>query len=521
MSLQIKLLSSSIGMVATLTFPLSGWAGNSFDQQFVYLDELYTVQQGSYHNIVLEKKNQGHGTEYEVREVVPFESTPSTSSRSLSGFSAANQTLYVDDLESRIEGTSGLYEVMLERVADTNPMRFRLRSARKKDTAMSELKEQLTSAEIENFIEEIRRDNNVVGLAVAVTHGQEIIWSQGFGYADQDEQITATANTPFRLGSVSKTFLGVAMMQSVENKLITLEQPINQVSSYPITQLKHPEHPITFRHLANHSSGIQDNWVYECSYYFTASPEKNLYQQLGLGEGYHCPQGFSRDTDTFIQQYVSAGVSGYSPSNSFNSFRPGEHYDYSNVAAGLAAQLIGKVNDQSINQLLRKQVFEPLMMVNTGYFAEDFSAYQYRSQSYLLENDSPVALAEYTFPTYTDGGLYSSANDLGRYLIALGNEGNFLGTQILTPDSIEQLFAAQIEDSDGQQHGLFWSLEGSLAFHTGGDPGVATIVILDRKTKLGVIVLANSSSLEEEESSLELISGVLMSVAQESLAQED
>jgi len=269
---------------------------------------------------------------------------------------------------------------------------------------------------------------------------------------------------------------------------------------------------IRVKHLATHSSGLSDSIVYSCSYFLTTEPQINFYQQLGLLTDSQCPDGFSRDTDHFIQQYTSSGVPGYQLSENFNDYQPGLGYDYSNVGAGLLGQLIGLASGESINHFIQKNIFDPLMMVNSGYSEADFNAYPYRSKNYLASDSGTNEHAEYAYPTYADGSLYSSANDLARYLMALSNKGQLNGQQILTPESIETLFSPLITDDEGSSHGLFWEVEDALIYHSGGDPGVSTLIILNRETQIGIVVLANSTDIMEEDSTVDMITGVLLAL---------
>jgi len=108
---------------------------------------------------------------------------------------------------------------------------------------------------LEAFIEWQMQDKQLPSLSIALVDDQQIVWARGFGYADPDKKIPATAATVYRIGSVSKLFTDIGIMQMVEKGKIDLDAP---VSTY-IPEFK-PDNqfgkPITLRQLMSHRSGL-------------------------------------------------------------------------------------------------------------------------------------------------------------------------------------------------------------------------------------------------------------------------
>ncbi len=107
------------------------------------------------------------------------------------------------------------------------------------------------------------------------------------------------------------------------------------------------------------------------------------------------------------------------------------------------------------------------------------------------------AAPRYDLATFSDGALYSSVDDLSRYLAAIvGGEGSIDGATVLTAASAQALIApAELEVDDGfvDGQGIFWEHYLGLIGHTGGDPGVATAIGYDPETEVGYVVLLNST----------------------------
>ena len=108
---------------------------------------------------------------------------------------------------------------------------------------------------LESFIERQMKDKQLPSLSIALVDDQQIVWAHGFGYADPDKKVPATAATVYRIGSVSKLFTDIGIMQMVEKGKIDLDAP---VSTY-IPEFK-PDNqfgkPITLRQLMSHRSGL-------------------------------------------------------------------------------------------------------------------------------------------------------------------------------------------------------------------------------------------------------------------------
>src|SRR5438874_10275122 len=111
-------------------------------------------------------------------------------------------------------------------------------------------------AELQKLIEEEAADKRLPALSIALIDDQQVVWARGFGFQDRDNKVPAAAETVYRVGSVSKLFTDVAVMQLVEKGQLDLDAPVTKYwpEFKPVTK---PEHkPITLRMLMAHRSGL-------------------------------------------------------------------------------------------------------------------------------------------------------------------------------------------------------------------------------------------------------------------------
>ncbi len=275
------------------------------------------------------------------------------------------------------------------------------------------------------------------------------IFSKGYGFADVDQQRRATADTAFGLGSVSKTVIGVAIMQLVEQGRLSLDTPINSILPFTIDNPKIENEVITVRHLVSHTSSLIDNDdVYDDSYVLQAEAVPALGVML---KNYYLPDG----------EFYDAVLN-------FAATQPGENFQYSNVAAALAAYVVEVVAEQSFDQYVQQHIFHPLQMTNSHYSLEQFPANGV-AIPYGQDNDGQF----YHYPTYPEGLLRSSANDLAAYMVDLITD-----SQLLTQASIASLWTPVLTQIPSLNDGVFWDVDTlngvRTVGHGGSDPGVAS-----------------------------------------------
>ncbi len=142
------------------------------------------------------------------------------------------------------------------------------------------------------------------------------------------------------VGSISKTFTGVAMMRAVQEGRLSLDVDINKYLPFRVVNPHRPDALITLRHLATHTSGIKDRWdVYHGVYRYGGE------RPAPLGD--------------FLADYFGTEGAHYSRDN-FLDARPGALREYSNIGAALAGFIIERAFGESLPAHTRQHIFAPL-----------------------------------------------------------------------------------------------------------------------------------------------------------------
>ena len=111
------------------------------------------------------------------------------------------------------------------------------------------------AADLQHMIEQEMKDQSLPAVSIALVDDQQVVWAQGFGFADPANKTLAAADTIYRVGSVSKLFTDTAIMQLVEKGQIDLDVPVERY--LPDFHPSNPfSKPITLRELMSHRSGL-------------------------------------------------------------------------------------------------------------------------------------------------------------------------------------------------------------------------------------------------------------------------
>ncbi|NOK63983.1 MAG: hypothetical protein GFH27_549325n129 [Chloroflexi bacterium AL-W] len=147
-------------------------------------------------------------------------------------------------------------------------------------------------------------------------------------------------------------------------------------------------------------------------------------------------------------------------------------------------------------------------MNNTGWFLADFP-----DQNVIaLPYDGQEALEHYGYPTWTDGQLRSSVNDIEHFLAMVMNDGTWQGHQILQPETVTQMLEPQFPDitKDDDEQALFWVYKSGLIAHTGGDYGTLTMMFFNPETQIGTVILMNEASEQLQEAIVNILRQVAL-----------
>ncbi len=329
----------------------------------------------------------------------------------------------------------------------------------------------------------------VVGFAVAVVDENGIIFESGYGYADYASKKPYTRHTVQNIASISKTFIGISLLQAEKEGILSMEDPINKHLPFEVIHPRFPDQPILLKHLATHTAGISDDKSYDASYSLLEpmTVEKGEIQKWEYQEMRTISTQKAMSLEAFMRAFFIRKGKLYHKKNFLKS-APGTSYEYSNVGAALAALVLESASGTPFPEWTKKHIFEPLGMDNTGWSVADIDPETYFTHHFMNKKPMP----DYTLSTYPDGGVLTSIHQLGTYLSAT-MQGRLRGNNVLSREAYNELFDAAVDaPSDGGKYGYFWEI-GDDGFwgHTGGDPGVVTVMRVNEATGYGFVMFFN------------------------------
>lgn len=320
---------------------------------------------------------------------------------------------------------------------------------------------------LEAMIDTGMRNDKVTGLSIAIVDDQRVLWARGFGWADAQKKIPASAQTVYRMGSISKLFTTAAALKLVEDGQLALDAPIQSaLPGFRVTPSP-GQAPITARHLMSHHAGLTRD----------------------VGQGMWGPRvGRFRDM-----------VMGLQPDD--QSYPAGLLFSYSNVGMTVLGAAVEQIAGEPFDQHLQRRLLAPLGM-STASFSTALPPSAARPYQAGKPADEP-ALRD-----TPAGGLSASVDDMARFMMMVfANGRNRHGQPVLAPGSVGEMLRVQNAghplDLD-MRTGLGWMLNsigpdtlrnaGLVAHHGGATPHYASQMYLLPEQKLGVIVVANSAN---------------------------
>ena len=349
-----------------------------------------------------------------------------------------------------------------------------------------------TIEELENNLLRIFEDSGLSGISIVITNDAKLLYNKSFGYANVVAKKPYTNTTVQNIGSVSKTFIAAAIMKAQELAKLKLDDPINKYLPFEVVHPKYSEAPITLRHLSQHTSGITDEESYLRAYVLDQPNADYSHLPDDAQEYISIMKENERISYAeFLENVLSKNGKWYTTKN-FTNKSPGKRYHYSNMGAALAALVIENATGQSFYEFTGQYIFNPLQMDKTSWeltdnIREDFAV------RYFPGN---IPVPDYHLITTADGGLITSTQDMGNYLIEILKGANGKGT-ILSQDSYKEMFKRTKLGSESS--GIFWGVnEDGVLNHSGSDPGVLSILAIYPKRGVGVFIMTNDSADESK-----------------------
>lgn len=361
------------------------------------------------------------------------------------------------------------------------------------------LKDSLT-----NEITDFANEKDFVGFAVGIVNEEGLVYAKGFGYADQDKKIPYTINTLQPIASISKTLIGVSVMKAQEMGKLDLDDDINKYLPFPIINPYHPNKKITIRQLAAHTSTLKEP-KYLHSYIFNEELpslheklESRKLKRQAKSDVKERNKKSTKDADRisiieFIKERFHPTGKYYKKKN-FVKATPGSEYYYSNEGAALAAYIIEQATGTNFIKFTEEHILQPLKMDNSSWDHKSLTepVNETRSKLYYFGQEIP----RFEDITYPDGEFVTSVVDFSKYMLAMMN-GYHGEDNILLSASYKEMMTKEDESSE---EALFWEDDtkytGYIGY-SGQDMGIMTLGHFFKEKKMGVIIIANTSHLEE------------------------
>ena len=340
---------------------------------------------------------------------------------------------------------------------------------------------------LDQTLMQVAMQEGVAGFGAALLKHGEVLYARGFGYSDINNKKSYTKASLQNIGSISKTFIGIAIMKAVEEGKVSLDSKINDFLPFEINHPYHSQIPITLKHLATHTSGIKDGQVYEKAYVIAGKSElkeeqvpKNTWKEFQMMKEHQ-----AMSMGAFFERVLKKGGDWYKKKN-FYKHAPGSKYEYSNIGAALAAFVLEQATGESFESYTRKNILEPIGMKSSGWHFNEVDMHEH-SQLYFKNH---VAIPRYFLITYPDGGFLTNIHDISLYL-AEAMKGYAGKGSLLSSNSYQEMMKLHTRKED--TYGIFWEItEDGKIGHNGGDPGVFTYIQFDPKTQVGRIIFTNT-----------------------------
>jgi CubicO group peptidase (beta-lactamase class C family) len=330
---------------------------------------------------------------------------------------------------------------------------------------------------LEDFIFEKISKTHLPGLTLAVVKDGEIAYSRGFGFRDLERGLRATPETLYAIGSVTKSFTALSIMQLVEAGKLSLDEP---VSKHAPLDLKSGEEPVRIWHLLCHASGIPA----------LAYAEAFIDSVTGAGEKW-LPIASYEDIFTFMKE-----------ANQWTLAKPGERWFYLNEGYVILGYIIQKLSGLRYEEYVKKKILEPLQMNRSFFNKEEVEADSNVATPYIITKDGECKKSTYPYGITADGGLVSNVLDLAHYIIMYINRGKYDGNTLVSSKLIEEMekprvkVPLQIFGGESYGYGLAINpsfLNNKLIGH-GGSVGVATAYMgYIPENRIGIALMANGS----------------------------
>lgn len=298
------------------------------------------------------------------------------------------------------------------------------------------------------------------GASTAITRNGRLLYSRGYGRANLEYGIPIEPSTVFHVASVSKQFTAFAILLLEREGRLKLDDDVRTF----VPELPDFGPTITLRHLANHTSGLRDQW--------------NLLAMAGW-----------RLDDVITREHILRLVERQRELN----FDPGEEYLYCNTGYTLLAEVVSRVSGKSFADFCRERIFEPLGMNHSLFYDDHQKIVRNRAYSYFADSTG-LKKGVLNYANVGATSLFSTAEDLSKWALnfrdpRVGDRRTI--TLMNSPGTLNS--GDTINYTLGQATGVYKGLK--YIGHDGSDAGYRSFIARFPEQDFEVVVLGNLASL--------------------------
>ena len=332
-------------------------------------------------------------------------------------------------------------------------------------------------AVLDGFVLEKMRESRTPGLSISIVSDDRVKYARAFGFRDLSSGLPATPRTLYGIGSVTKSFTALSIMQLVGEGKLGLDDCVEKyVPGVPRPFAEAP----TIHDLLTHSSGLPA----------LGYGEAFISGVLGFDHSW-LPVSSAQDVITFMRDATDWAVS-----------KPGKRFFYLNEGYVLLGHIIAKVGKPTYGAYIQKRVLRPLRMDRTFISRADVEKDNDRGTPYIVDKEGKHIPSGVPYGISSDGGIISNVLDLSNYVRMCLNRGRFDGKNIVAKKLFEEMEQPHMrlpyEYFGKEAYGYGWSITPNFYGHKlighSGSVGVYTAYVgYIPEKKIGVAVLGNPS----------------------------
>ncbi|MDQ3750701.1 MAG: beta-lactamase family protein [Acidobacteriota bacterium] len=330
-------------------------------------------------------------------------------------------------------------------------------------TDPSDLNERL--AVIEKIVEEKRKELNVPGAALVIVKDDKVIFLKGFGLRDVERELPVTTDTLFDVQSVTKPFTALAVMMSVDDGKMSLEDSPKKFLPFLKFRDSEIDANVTIRDLLCHRTGLANA---NLTWQTRALNRKEVIQVVALAKP---------------------------------TARLREQFQYNNAMYSVAGEALAAANNSTYEQVIKNRIFKPLNMKSSNLSVSELQKSPDFAFGYEFAN-VPGEVRKFPLYDYSNvaaaGSINSSVKDMAQFLRLMLNDGVIDGKRLVSEKNFKEMFTPQIKIGATGYWALGWASRGTwnghrIVFHGGAQEGFNSIIALMPDQKLGFVLLTNIS----------------------------